>query len=153
MGVKDYLVKPVERKALLATLKRVGAGVLHDVLVVDDEPSAAELMVEILDEEGLGSRRAANGREALARIEERKPDAILLDLMMPEMDGFEVIDRLQSDPAWERIPVIVVTARDLGADERRYLARRVEKVVQKGSLDPEKLAQAVRNAVGGPNRE
>ena len=147
MGVKDYLIKPVDRDALLVALGRVDRGSVKDVLVVDDEPSAADLLTQILSEEGLPSRRATNGKEALARIAERVPGAILLDLMMPEMDGFEVIAALQEDPIWSTIPVIVVTAKDLESSERLYLAKHVEKVVQKGRLDPSRLAQAVRDAV------
>lgn len=82
------------------------------------------------------------------RIAERVPDVILLDLMMPEMDGFEVIAKLQEDPVWRTIPVIVITAKDLESGERTYLAKHVERVVQKGGLDPSGLAQAVRDAVG-----
>ncbi|MBT4141290.1 MAG: response regulator, partial [Candidatus Latescibacteria bacterium] len=148
MGVKDYLIKPVDRDALLAALGRVDNGSVKDVLVVDDEPSAADLLTQILSEEGMSSRRAANGKEALVRIAERVPDAILLDLMMPEMDGFEVIAKLQEDPVWRHIPVIVITAKDLESGESTYLAKHVEKVVQKGGLDPSGLAQAVRDAVG-----
>ena len=148
MGVKDYLVKPIEREALLDVLGRVADGSVRDVLVVDDEPVAAELMMRILEEEGMASRRAANGQEALDRIAERIPDAILLDLMMPEMDGFEVVSRLQEDPAWKDIPVIVVTAKDLAADERKFLAEHVAKVVQKGNLDPAGLGETIREIVG-----
>ena len=135
MGVKDYLVKPVDREALLSALRKIDPGMKH-VLVVDDEPTARDLLIEILSDEGFESREARNGREAMERIEEQVPDAILLDLMMPEVDGFEVVQRLQENEKWKDIPVIVVTAKDLELEEKTFLSERVERVVQKGRLDP-----------------
>ena len=146
MGVKDYLVKPVDREALLSALKKIDPGMKH-VLIVDDEPSARDLLVEILGDEGLTTRTAVNGREALLRIEEEIPDAILLDLMMPEVDGFEVVQKLQENESWKGIPVIVVTAKDLELEEKTFLSERVERVVQKGRLEPEELGRVVREAI------
>jgi signal transduction histidine kinase/CheY-like chemotaxis protein len=146
MGVKDYLVKPVDRDALLKALEKVGSDVKH-VLVVDDEASARDLLVQILGDEGMESRTAVNGREALEAIERQVPDAILLDLMMPEVDGFEVVQRLQENEAWKGIPVIVVTAKDLELEEKTFLSERVERVVQKGKMEPSELGKAVREAI------
>ena len=146
MGVKDYLVKPVDRDALLKALEKVGSDVKH-VLVVDDEASARDLLVQILGDEGMESRTAVNGREALEAIERQVPDAILLDLMMPEVDGFEVVQRLQEKAEWKGIPVIVVTAKDLELEEKTFLSERVERVVQKGKMEPSELGKAVREAI------
>jgi signal transduction histidine kinase/CheY-like chemotaxis protein len=148
MGVKDYLVKPVDRDALLKALEKIGSDVKH-VLVVDDEASARDLLVQILGDEGMESRTAVNGREALEAIERQVPDAILLDLMMPEVDGFEVVQRLQEKAEWKGIPVIVVTAKDLELEEKTFLSERVERVVQKGRLEPSELGRAIREAVQG----
>ncbi len=103
LGVHDYVVKPFDRDALINALGRIDHGSVKDVLVVDDEAVACDLICEILDDGGYTTRRAHNGREALDRIREQKPDAIFLDLMMPEMDGFAVIEALRKR-IWPRSP-------------------------------------------------
>ena len=144
MGVMDYLVKPIDRNALLTALSKVSEPRIEDVLVVDDDPMAVDLLSEMLEMSGVHARRATNGAEALAEIEKAPPDAILLDLMMPVMDGFEVIDRLQNNPGWCDIPVVVITAKELTAEERVFLNDRVSQVVEKGRLDPDRLGQAFK---------
>ena len=88
-------------------------------------------------------RTAANGREALEALEEITPNAILLDLMMPEMDGFEFLEELRRHEAWSTIPVLVVTAKALDAEERSFRDGRMARVVQKGSASPKDLSAEV----------
>ncbi len=113
LGVCDYLVKPIARERLLAALERVGRPV-RTVLVVDDEPDALHLFGRLLTEAGRGYRvlRATNARQALAIARHEPPDIILLDLVMPEMDGFELLTIRRADPALRDIPVILISARD-----------------------------------------
>ena len=92
-------------------------------------------------------REVANGREALARIQDDKPDVILLDLMMPEMDGFAVVAALQKEPRWRDIPVIVITARDLDAKERERLNSGVQSVLVKETFRPTELVERIRQLV------
>src|SRR5258708_1121864 len=92
-------------------------------------------------------REAENGREALKRIQENKPDVILLDLMMPEMDGFQVVATLQKEPNWRDIPVVVITARDLDAKDRERLSAGVQFVLVKERFRPADLAERVRRLV------
>ena len=146
LGVHDYVVKPFDRDALIGALGRIDTGEVKDVLVVDDEAVACDLICEILDDGGYTTRRAHNGREALDRIREQKPDAMFLDLMMPEMDGFAVIEALRGTDA-ASIPIIVVTAKDLTQEEEQYLAAHVNRVVQKGTLDPDDLVVTLREAI------
>ncbi len=87
-----------------------GAYEPRDVLVVEDEAYLCDLMADVLEAEGHTARTASNGQEALDRVSERKPQLILLDLMMPIMDGWEFIRALRSNPEWQDIPVVVVTA-------------------------------------------
>jgi len=145
MGVLDYLVKPIRREALLGALARIPFGNLQDILVVDDEPVSRELLVEMLALNGFETRQAANGQEAMAEIEHNAPDALLLDLMMPVMDGFQVIRRLQEKADWRQIPVIVVTAKDLTSEEQAFLHDRVSRVVQKGQVDSDELREDLRS--------
>ena len=157
LGATDYLVKPVESEALLATLQRLaptgedGARPLRRLLVVDDDPDVAEMVRQLLEEASPGSAlrapvevaTAADGLEALAEIERRPPDAILLDLMMPRLDGFGLLARLRQEPALAAIPVVVLTARRLGAEERATLQAAVEAVLEKDGLAGERLFEVL----------
>ena len=89
-------------------------------------------------------QQAANGKEALERLQERKPDVIVLDLMMPEMDGFQVVATLQKEPTWRDIPVIVITALDLDAKDRARLNSGVETVLIKEAFRPAELVDRIR---------
>ena len=144
LGVSDYLVKPVDRDSLLAALGRLDHGSVNDVLVVDDDRTTVLMLSQMLEINGFAPRGASNGQEALDEIAKRLPDAILLDLMMPVMDGFEVVERLVANPDWRNIPVLVVTAKDLTPDEVEFLHQRVSRVVQKGDLDPDDLGASLR---------
>ena len=89
-------------------------------------------------------QQAANGKEALERLQESKPDLILLDLMMPEMDGFQVVASLQENPTWRDIPVIVITALELDAKDRARLNSGVETVLVKEAFRPADLVERIR---------
>jgi CheY-like chemotaxis protein len=89
-------------------------------------------------------QEAANGREALDRLQQGKPDLILLDLMMPEMDGFQVVATLQKEPHWRDIPVIVITALDLDAKDRERLNSGVQSVLLKEAFRPADLVDRIR---------
>jgi signal transduction histidine kinase/CheY-like chemotaxis protein len=145
LGAADYLTKPIDRERLLAVLARHRPGL--PILVVDDDPALRELLRRALEREGYVVVEAADGRAALARIEERVPGLILLDLMMPHMDGFEVLAELRTRPAWRGIPVAVVTAKDLAPEERQRLNGHVERVLAKGALGPQALLAEVRELV------
>jgi signal transduction histidine kinase/CheY-like chemotaxis protein len=113
LGVSDYLVKPISREALLTALDRLE---MHGktVLIVDDEPEALRLFRRMLDSSGRGYRvlRARDGQKALYMLHQHQPDVILLDLVMPNMDGFELLEAKQRDPGLCDIPTIVISARD-----------------------------------------
>ena len=96
---------------------------------------------------------ADNGRVALDRLTEEVPDIILIDLMMPEMDGFQLITALRERPEWRRIPVIVITALDLTAADRERLNSGVEAILLKNSFDAAQLVQTVRQAVAEARRK
>jgi PAS domain S-box-containing protein len=147
LGAADVLTKPFEPQQLRAAIARLlppGGG----VLVVDDEAAVRRLVFETLSEDGFELREAADGAEALEAIRAWKPDLIVLDLMMPNMDGFGVLDRLQGDPATRLLPVIVLTARRLSTDERDLLQRRAVALVEKSRYSPTELRRVVRLALG-----
>jgi CheY-like chemotaxis protein len=117
------------------------------VLVVEDDALQRERICSWLEPPQWLPVEAENGRLALDRLKESQPDVILLDLMMPEMDGFQLVAELQKHPTWRRIPVIVVTARDLTVEERAQLNSGIETVLTKESFSPAQLIERVRQVV------
>jgi len=148
LGAADFLAKPFAAGELHAALQRALPTGRGSVLVVDDEESVRALVIETLAGTGYELREAADGEEALERIAARRPDAIVLDLMMPKLDGFAVLERLQGDPATRRIPVIVLTARALMAAERSLLQRRAVSLLEKNDYSGEELRSLVQRALG-----
>jgi PAS domain S-box-containing protein len=149
LGASEYLTKPIDRKRLAELVRRyVPAATTAPVLVVeDDEPTRALLRRE-LGKAGWTVTEAENGRVALERIGVQRPALVLLDLMMPEMDGFEFLDALHQDEVHRNLPVVVITAKTLSEAERQRLNGGVERVVQKRGLDADALLAEVRALVG-----
>jgi CheY-like chemotaxis protein len=138
LGAVDYLLKPVQRERLLACLARItGAASDHPegtvVLAVDDEPSGIELVRAALSPAGYRVIGAAGGREALDRLQQERVDVVVCDLVMPEMDGFAVIEAMRDDPRTANIPIVVCTAHDISAADRERLKGQILGVVHKGT--------------------
>jgi DNA-binding response OmpR family regulator len=143
LGAADFLPKPIDRDRLLATLRRYRRpGVGNAVLVVEDDKDIRDMMRRALEMDGWKVAEAENGRVALTRVEASRPDLILLDLMMPEMDGFEFVEALRRKDAWSGIPVVVVTAKDLSATDRARLDGHVglDETRRPGARDPKPVA-------------
>jgi CheY-like chemotaxis protein len=102
------------------------------------------MMRRSLEQDGWKVTEAENGKVALSKLEEAQPELILLDLMMPEMDGFEFVEALRRTEAYARIPVVVVTAKDLTPDDRNRLDGHVKRIFQKGTMRREELAREIR---------
>jgi CheY-like chemotaxis protein len=145
LGAAEYLTKPVDRKRLIDAMHRLQAG--SEVLIVDDEENVRELTRRMLESEGLRVREAANGQEALDEIRRRAPGLIILDLMMPIMDGFEFLRQLREDADISDLPVIVVTAKDLTQDDRARLDGLVTQVLAKGGLRREDVLERIRRTL------
>jgi adenylate cyclase len=148
LGAAGYLTKPIDRERLHRLVSRFRAPVPPTrVLVVEDDAVQRERMRGWLEGPQWTVREAENGRDALNRIQESKPDVILLDLMMPEMDGFAVVAALQKEAGWQDIPVIVITARDLDAKDRERLNAGVQFVLVKERFRPADLVERIRRLV------
>jgi len=148
LGATDFLSKPIDRGRLLGVIRRtMGNRRERPVLVVDDDPTIRESIRRMLGREAWNVIEAENGRAALERVAEQEPGLIVLDLMMPEMDGFEFLERLSENEAWRGIPVVVVTAKDLTLSERQILNERAQRVVQKGSFSGTELVREVGRLV------
>jgi signal transduction histidine kinase/CheY-like chemotaxis protein len=148
LGAAGYLSKPIDRERLrrLVGRFRSPARPTRILLVEDDESQRDRVRSWLADQEWV-VQEAANGREALARMREQRPDMILLDLMMPEMDGFALVAALQKEPGWRDIPVIVITARDLEAGDRERLNSGVNSVLVKDMFRPDELVGRIRRLV------
>jgi GAF domain-containing protein/CheY-like chemotaxis protein len=145
LGASDYLTKPIDRERLVTVLKQHRRD--RPVLVVDDDAEVRQLLRRMLESEGYAVVEAENGRVALERLRGEPPSLILLDLMMPEMDGFEFVAELRRHEDWRAIPIVVITARDLSRDDRERLNGHVEKILQKGTYDRDHLLAEVRELV------
>jgi CheY-like chemotaxis protein len=144
LGASEYMVKPADRGELIATVAKyvdvrpAGAG-STDILIVDDDVAGRTIMAKMLREKGWPVRQAGNGLEALALLEQRIPGLILLDLLMPEMDGITLLSRLRKSPQFHNVPVVVITSKDLTEAERSLLHINVDRVMGKNDFDLEQL--------------
>jgi signal transduction histidine kinase/CheY-like chemotaxis protein len=146
LGAFDYLLKPLDREAIVTALARIRSP-KGRLLVVDDDPNVADMVRQLLHDEPYEIEAVADGYEALEAVAQQCPSVILLDLLMPGMDGFEVIERLQGDPRYRAIPVIVLTAKTLSSAERTALEQSVQTVIHKAGLHRETLIDQLRAAL------
>ncbi len=151
LGATDYLVKPVNREGLFDTLARLAIGPGSGyILVVDDDHESATVVKEALEVKNFTVAVAHNGRQALQTIKQQVPRLIVLDLMMPVMDGFELLSHLRSEPVTKDIPIVILTAKDLTQQERAALDGKVQALFQKGQVSLEQLINDVQNAIARP---
>ena len=148
LGASEFVTKPIDRDHLATILKRYTRdGEAPLVLVVEDDPPTRSMLRRLLEQQGWTVTEAENGRIALQSVIETRPALILLDLMMPEMDGFEFLDELRRTEGCGSIPTVVITAKDLTEQDRKRLNGGVDKVVQKGAYDRQELLAQVRDLV------
>jgi len=152
LGAADYLVKPVDRAKLVATLIKICGSTAGKALLVDDDEVVRRSVRQALGPIGWQVTEAENGRIAVEAIAGARPDVIILDLMMPKMDGFEFLDALRARPDWQGIPVVVITAKDLTHADRDRLNGEVERIIQKSDRD-EMLRQLSRELAQCVNRQ
>jgi CheY-like chemotaxis protein len=134
LGAVDYLVKPVDYDRLMTLLEPYQTNSAPtSVMVVEDNPENREMICRQLTKAGWRVLAAQHGIEALALMQTEEPGVILLDLMMPEMDGFEFLRQLRQHPQWRSLPVIVLTAKDLTTEERQWLDSQTQRIYQKGA--------------------
>jgi PAS domain S-box-containing protein len=148
LGASDYLTKPIDRDRLVGVLEKYRRDQSSGtVLVVEDDPATRQMLRRVLERERWTVAVAENGRVGLERVAEERPALILLDLMMPEMDGFEFVAELHKRTEWRAIPIIVVTAKDLTTEDRLRLRGYVEKILQKGAYSRTELLAEIRDLV------
>ena len=144
LGASEYLSKPVDRNQLIKILKRfLGEDISRKILLIEDDAETRSVMSRYLKKEGADPIEAENGRVGLEKLVECKPALILLDLMMPEMDGFEFIEKYRDNPDWHDIPVIVLTAKTVTEEDRSRLDGWVKELYSKGDNDIEHVLKEV----------
>jgi len=155
LGAAEYLLKPLSKKALLAAVAKHAP--LHEkgatcILVIDDEIDAIQLSTQLLEAANYSPIVARSGREGLAILSEKHVDGIVLDLLMPEMDGFEVLRRIKSNRSLCDIPVFILTAKDLAKDEADLLSRQASALCQKNEGWRKELLTQIQQAVEGAKK-
>jgi DNA-binding response OmpR family regulator len=148
LGAADYFPKPIDFHRLHHVLAkyRKPAG-QQTVLVIEDDASMRDMLRRSLEKYGWQVAEAQNGNVGLTQLAATSPALILLDLMMPEMDGFEFMDALRRRGDAKRIPVIVITAKDLTEEDRRRLNGGVERIIQKGATTPAEVLVLIRSTM------
>jgi CheY-like chemotaxis protein/anti-sigma regulatory factor (Ser/Thr protein kinase) len=145
LGAADYLVKPVARRELLEALARVTPLPAYGkVLAIDDDPMALELVRAVLEPVGYAVLTARGGEEGIALAQVELPDVVLLDLVMPGVDGFAVVERLKDDPITEAIPIVILTSKTLSSEDEKLLRGRIVHLARKAEFDRSALLQLIR---------
>ncbi len=152
LGAADYLVKPIKKEALLHAIVAFSSptktrNVPIKVLAIDDDPKAVELVAAALEPEGFQVLKTYGGEEGLDLARTEQPDVIILDLLMPGLNGFEVLDRLEKSPLTNQLPVIIFTVKELSAEEKESLNGRIARLAKKQGYDPEHLVGMVKQIV------
>lgn len=148
LGASGYLTKPVERSRLVGVVEHLARDAGTRVLVVEDDEDTRDVVRRTLEQVGCQVTEAENGLIGLERLDEVRPELILLDLMMPELDGFGFLEELRARPGGDEIPVVVITAKDLTDDERMRLNGGVARVLRKDSSLRAEILTGVRQAIG-----
>jgi CheY-like chemotaxis protein len=148
LGAAEYLVKPVSREDVLSALKRTGvlSGPGRTVLVIDDDPAVRDLVTAVMEASSWTALSAESGEAGVALARQSQPSVVLLDLLMPGMDGFAVLEALQSEPATAAIPIVVLTAKAMTPEDKKRLHGRVSAVSEKGDFTATALVDLVRRA-------
>ncbi|MGC1305919.1 MAG: response regulator [Phormidesmis sp.] len=151
LGAVDYVLKPVDYNRLLTLLQPYQTEASgSSVMVVEDNLDNREMIRRQLTKAGWRVLEAENGRRAIEILQHEQPGIILLDLMMPEMDGFEFIRELRQHPQWRSLPVIVLTAKDLSAEERKWLEGKTQRIYHKGSSSRQLLLNEIHSLLAMP---
>jgi CheY-like chemotaxis protein len=147
LGAAEFLTKPVDRARLKSVLARMIPGGPRRALLVDDDGAARTHVRRALEADGWAVDEAVDGRAGLARMAATAADVVLLDLMMPEMDGFEFLEEFRTRSAWRGVPVVVLTAKDLTDEDRRRLNGGAARVLAKGAHGRDGLLDDLRALV------
>jgi PAS domain S-box-containing protein len=154
LGVDDYMLKPIERGSFVSVLRKYcSPEPSATILVVEDDSTTREMLRSTLEKEDFTVDEAPNGAEALRKLATIRPAVILLDLMMPEMDGFQFTREVRANPDWQSIPIVVMTAKDITAEDRARLDGKVSRILQKGACGREELLAEITSRIARATRQ
>jgi CheY-like chemotaxis protein/anti-sigma regulatory factor (Ser/Thr protein kinase) len=153
LGAVDHLTKPIDPQRLVDTLSAYASGSDREALVVDDDPASRALFRRILVREGWTVREASDGVRALAQLEIKLPTIMVLDLMMPNLDGFETLRAVRKSETFQALPVIIATSKDLTRDEIDWLQSNARDVVIKGQTGRSDLMAAIRRTLSSADEK
>lgn len=152
-GVFDWFVKPVNKKELVSAMEKaraIGGAPCRNVLVIEDDSDQVEIIGDMLRNEGYRVASALTGQSGLAKAFEIKPDVIILDILLPDMTGFEIVEKLQRQNITRDIPILIHTAKDLTLKEKEYLNQNSKIIVQK-NYGEKALLKVINQAALGYN--
>jgi DNA-binding response OmpR family regulator len=151
LGAAEYLVKPVHHEELLRAVTRCVAPPAggRTVVAIDDDPVELDLVEAVLGPQGWSVIRALGGEEGVRVVARERPAVVLLDLLMPDVDGFEVVERLRADPRVADVPIVVLTSKDMTAADCERLRGRISVLARKGTFRQDQLADVVRRLGAG----
>jgi len=152
LGIADYLLKPFDRKMLIERLEKLRIAKNRKILVTDDDKELNLVMQMLLTNAGYRVISALNGKDAISIINKDKPDIVLLDLMMPEVNGFDVIEAIHANPELSRVRVIVMTAKVLTKKEMDELNKRAESILEKGTKNIKELLSDIEKQINPANK-
>ncbi|MBI5894144.1 MAG: response regulator, partial [Deltaproteobacteria bacterium] len=149
LGAVDYITKPVDKNKLLESLGRLNLisrikRRLFTILAIDDKPQVLELIGSILEKQGFGVLKAVGGEEGIKLAIEKEPDIIILDLMMPEVSGFDVVENLKKHPIAKDIPIIIFTAKDMTKDDKARLGDSINNILEKTDFSKDNLLNEIK---------
>ncbi|MGR3319413.1 MAG: response regulator, partial [Candidatus Anammoxibacter sp.] len=148
LGACEYMVKPIEKEILIGWLDRIAKKrAIRNVLLVDDDQDQIYALNKILKDKGFNISTATVGIKALDILKEEEIDLVTLDLMMPEMDGFQVLEALKKRKEWRRIPVLIITAKDLTQKEKATINGNVRMIFEKGRYELEEVMKEVHSLI------
>ncbi len=148
LGATGYVLKPIDQNALFKEIKKIeGFKKIQEILIVDDDVFIQGHLKEFFEEKGYKTRLSSNGKDALKKILDHPPDVVILDLMMPEVDGFSVLDQLRKNASTAHLPVIILSAKDLTTKERNYLQNAVHYIIAKHTVDRNHVLGQLENAL------
>lgn len=155
LGAVDYMIKPVSRSNLISKIELLtkSGRRFHRILVIDDNPADISLVEEILHLDGYEVLKATSGVEGLKTARNEKPDLVILDLMMPDLDGFDVMRLLESDEATRGLPIILFTAKDLAQIERANLGANIHDIFGKAQLNRNSFRQKIADLLASSQPE
>ncbi|TMF90067.1 MAG: response regulator [Chloroflexi bacterium] len=153
IGQADFLTKPIDRQQLLQMMVKFdlladgkrGKKTPSSILIVDDDPQNIRLVKAMLKPFNMEVMVADGGKAGLELALKKKPDLIILDLMMPDVDGFEVVSKLREDPAGSQIPILIYTAKNITSEDRERLQGNIQTIIQKGDFGKDRFLEMINN--------